>query len=100
MKTTQIILRFDAAKLRALQYYLPQNGTSIEEELQKHLEELYSDQVPDSVKDFLKFQSNDSSLENKTERQDNKNTPIKKQKRSSQKAEAAVEEAPAMIQSM
>lgn len=100
MKTTQVMLRFDAAKLKALQYYLPQNGTSVEEELQNHLEEIYNDQVPDNVKDFLKFQSNDSSLENKAEKPEANNLSIKKQKRSAQKAEAAVEESPAMIQSM
>ena len=100
MKTTQVILRFDVAKLKALQYYLPQNGTSVEEELKNHLEEIYNDQVPDSVKDFLKFQSNESSMENKTNKQEANNILIKKQKRSTQKADAAVEEAPAMIQSM
>lgn len=101
MKTTQIQLRFDAAKLKALEFYLPNNGTSVEQELQKKFDELYDNEVPQNVKDFLKFQSGDKSydtaLENDTEQTDTPTAekPSRRQKSSSPKAEA-VTEAPAM----
>ncbi|MDD4493566.1 MAG: DUF6103 family protein [Eubacteriales bacterium] len=104
MKTTQIQLRFDAAKLKALEFYLPNNGTTVEEELHKKFDDLYDNEVPQSVKDFLKFQSGDHSAmqdqENGAEQSDApaKDKPSRKQK-SSPKAEA-VEEAPAMVQTM
>ena len=97
MKTTQIQLRFDAAKLKALEFYLPNNGTSVEEELQKKFNELYDNEVPQSVKDFLKFQSGDkefdSTQENGTEQTDT--TTADKPSRKPKKVEAAVE-APVM----
>ena len=98
MKTTQIQLRFDAAKLKALEFYLPNNGTSVEAELQKKFDELYDNEVPQSVKDFLKFQSGDKSFdavqENDTEQTDTP-TDSGKPSRRLKKAEAATE-APVM----
>lgn len=96
MKTTQIQLRFDAAKLKALEFYLPNNGTSVEQELQKKFDELYDSEVPQNVKDFLKFQTGDKSFgavqESSAEPSDtNSGKPSKKLK----KAEAAAE-APTM----
>ena len=101
MKTTQIQLRFDAAKLKALEFYLPNNGTTVEEELHKKFDELYDNEVPQSVKDFLKFQTGDHSAvqdqENGTEQSDApaENKSSRRQKASSPKAEAATE-APTM----
>lgn len=98
-------LRFDAAKLKALEFYLPNNGTSVEEELQKKFNELYNNEVPQSVKDFLKFQSGDkefdSTQENNPEQSDTSanEKSSRRQKNSSPKAEAAAE-APAMEQTM
>lgn len=109
MKTTQIMLRFDAAKLKALEYYLPQNGTTVEEELKNRLEDIYKNQVPDNVKEFIRFQSgnkelNDSQTENTPEQTEDaaeSGKPSRRQKSSSPKAEAASQtEAPALIQSM
>ena len=105
MKTTQIQLRFDAAKLKALEFYLPNNGTSVEQELQRKFDELYDNEVPQSVKDFLKFQSGDKSFdavqENGSEQTDTPaaDKPSRRQKNSSPKAEAAAE-APVMEQTM
>lgn len=62
MKQTPIAFKFDAAKLKALQYYLPKNGTTVEEELRKHLNEIYDEQVPKDVKDFVHFQANGADL--------------------------------------
>lgn len=100
MKTTQIQLRFDAAKLKALEFYLPNNGTSVEEELQKKFNELYDNEVPQSVKDFLKFQTGDTSAaqdqENGAEQSDApaENKSSRRQKGSSPKVEAATEAPP------
>lgn len=100
MKTTQIQLRFDAAKLKALEFYLPNNGTSVEEELQKKFNELYDNEVPQSVKDFLKFQTGEHST---TQDQENgevksdttaENKTSRRQKTFSPKAEAATEAPP------
>ena len=60
MKKTPITLKFDSAKLKALQYYLPKNGMTVEEELQKYLDEIYDEKVPQDVKDFVHFQSGNS----------------------------------------
>jgi hypothetical protein len=108
MKTTQIIIRFDAAKLKALEYYLPQNGTTVEDELNNRLEEIYKNQVPDNVKDFIGFQSgsvdfSDSQTENAPEQNEDADEPSKpsrRQKASSPKAEAAQSEAPGMTLNM
>lgn len=105
MKTTQIQLRFDAAKLKALEFYLPNNGTSVEQEMQKKFDELYNNEVPQNVKDFLKFQTGDKSFdtvqENSAEQSDapTNEKPSRRQKNSSPKAEA-VAKAPVMEQIM
>ncbi len=108
MKKTPVQLRFDAAKFKALEYYLPQAGTSVEEELQKRFDELYDNEVPQNVKDFLKFQNgeptDDEKLTAGNDSQDEKSTdgkPAKRQKQSAPKAEAAApSEAPAPVQTM
>ena len=98
-------MRFDAAKLKALEFYLPNNGTSVEEELQKKFDELYDNEVPQSVKDFLKFQNGDkefdTAIENGVEQTEASadDKPSRRQKNSSPKAEAAVE-TPVMEQTM
>ena len=98
MKTTQLQFRFDAAKLKALEFYLPNNGTSVEEELQKKFNELYDNEVPQNVKDFLKFQSGDvtQSQDSGAEQSDApvENKSSRRQKSSSPKAEAAAESEP------
>lgn len=68
MKTAQVMLKFDAAKLKALEFYLPQNGTSVEEELRGHLDEIYKNEVPDAVKEFIRFQSNGREPDNVQEK--------------------------------
>lgn len=108
MKTTQIMIRFDAAKLKALEFYLPQNGTNVEEELKKRLDEIYTNEVPDNVKEFIRFQtgngdSNDVQAENETEQSEESSEsskPSRRQKTSSPKAEAAQSETPGMTLNM
>ena len=108
MKKTPVQLRFDAAKLKALEFYLPQTGTSVEEELQKRFDELYNNEVPQNVKDFLKFQNGVASEDEETISengiQDEKipdGKPAKRQKQPAPKAEAAARtEASAPVQTM
>jgi len=108
MKKIPVQLRFDAAKLKALEYYLPQAGTSIEEELQKHFDELYDNEVPQNVKDFLKFQNGEPTDDEKItvdnsgqEEKTDDSKPAKRQKQSAPKAEVdAPSEAPAPVQTM
>ncbi|MDD4492829.1 MAG: hypothetical protein PHV32_00520 [Eubacteriales bacterium] len=107
MKKTPVQLRFDAAKLKALEYYLPQAGTTVEQELQKRFDELYDNEVPQDVKNFLKFQDGEVSADKKMTADDSQEEkssdgkPAKKQKQSAPKAEsAAPSEAPAPVQTM
>ena len=84
MKKTPVLLKFDAAKLKALEYYLPQAGTTVEEELQKRFDELYDNEVPLDVKSFLKFQTGEASPEENptvNNGQDEKNQEGKASKR-------------------
>ena len=98
MKTTPIQIRFDANKLNALNCYLPMNGKTVEEELQKHLAELYENEVPDNVKQFIKFQSGEETDLTDSDPTDEVK-PSKRQRQSSPKAEAAAE-TPVMVQTM
>ena len=108
MKKTPVQLRFDAAKLKALEYYLPQAGTSVEEELQKRFNELYDNEVPQNVKDFLKFQNGEASEDEKMTADSigqaekiSDGKPVKRQRQSVPKAEAVAQtEAPALVQTM
>lgn len=99
MKTAQVLLKFDAAKLKALEFYLPQNGTSVEEELRNHLDEIYRNEVPDAVKEFIRFQSGGKELDNAQEKNSPDQTkssaesskPSRRQKATVPKAEPAVQ---------
>ena len=51
---TVLHLSYDTRKLQALQYYLPQNGTSVEAAIVAHLDGIYDTQVPENVKEFLR----------------------------------------------
>lgn len=53
-KETTLHLSYDTRKLQALQYYLPQNGTSVEAAIAAHLDGIYDTQVPENVKEFLR----------------------------------------------
>lgn len=94
MKTTPVQIRYDANKLNALNFYLSQNGKTVEEELQKNLAELFEQEVPENVRQFIRFQSGENSGITDTEERDEAK-PSRRQKNSSPKAEAATE-APTM----
>ena len=57
MKKTTFTISFDEDKASALVLYLSQKGTSVETELEKALDTLYSKTVPAGVRDFIDMKS-------------------------------------------
>lgn len=57
MKQTIINLKCDTVKYKALEYYLSKQNKTIEKELQKFLEDLYGEQVPEPVREYIKSQN-------------------------------------------
>ena len=60
-KETALHLSYDTRKLQALQYYLPQNGTSVEAAIIAHLDGIYDTQVPENVKEFLQHMGSEKT---------------------------------------
>lgn len=56
MKQTTILVKFDAERLKAILYNLPDRDSGIEAELRRHLEEMYESRVADEVKKFIAYQ--------------------------------------------
>ena len=56
MKSQTINLKFSLAKTKALSHYLEKEGMTIEGELTRHLNDVYSTQVPETVQEFLASQ--------------------------------------------
>ena len=57
MKKTTFNISFDEDKASALVLYLSQKGTTVETELEKALDTLYSKTVPAGVRDFIDMKS-------------------------------------------
>ena len=57
MKQQQVSVKFSTPHYRALCYYLEKEGKDIEGELQKKLAEMYHDQVPKDVQEYVKAQN-------------------------------------------
>ena len=57
MKKTTFTISFDEDKASALVLYLSQKGTTVEAELEKALDTLYSKTVPAGVRDFIDMKS-------------------------------------------
>lgn len=53
MKKTTISVSYDEERLSTLKVYLNDRGTSVEEELTKNLDALYTRLVPAQVRDFF-----------------------------------------------
>lgn len=71
MKKTTINISYDEEKLSAIKMYLGQKGSSLDDELVKMLDTLYSKTVPASVRDFISMKSESytaTSKANKSER--------------------------------
>lgn len=61
MKKTTFNISFDEDKASALVLYLSQKGTTVETELEKALDTLYSKTVPAGVRDFIDMKSGTAS---------------------------------------
>ena len=61
MKKTTFNISFDEGKASALVLYLSQKGTTVEAELEKALDTLYSKTVPAGVRDFIDMKSGTAS---------------------------------------
>ena len=57
MKKTPFNILFDEDKASALVLYLSQKGTTVETELEKALDTLYTKTVPAGVRDFIDMKS-------------------------------------------
>ena len=61
MKKTTFNISFDEDKASALVLYLSQKGATVETELEKSLDTLYSKTVPAGVRDFIDMKSGTAS---------------------------------------
>jgi len=102
MKNTQINIRYDAAKLNALRFYTKGNERSIEEELTQHLEELYEKNVPQNVREYIKYQSGDHTEMPENDETSEQNTSQRAPRRSRSHTQSASEsgEISSPVQSM
>lgn len=57
MKKATITVNFDEEKTAALKLYLEQKGTSVETEVTKSLETLFTKSVPAGVREFIALRS-------------------------------------------
>ena len=58
-KNQKITAELPTPRYRALHYYLEKEGKAIESELRKHLEQLYREQVPKEVQEYVRAQNPD-----------------------------------------
>lgn len=86
MKQTPVTCKFDSAKLKALQYYIEKDNKKVEDELRRYLEEIYGEQVPAAVREYV--EADNQSVENKVADQDNK-TEKQSRKHTAKQAVAA-----------
>lgn len=75
MKQIQVGTKFSEPKAKALEYYLQKQGKSIEQELKDYLDQIYREQVPGEVREYVQSQNPDE--ETKEEQQNGK--PVKRQ---------------------
>lgn len=70
MKQQTVTVKYDQTKYDALVHYLGKQDKSVEDELKTYLGDLYKDQVPEQVREYLQAQNPDDSLEpeDKTEK--------------------------------
>ena len=61
MKKTTFNISFDEDKASALVLYLSQKGATVETELEKSLDTLYTKTVPAGVRDFIDMKSGTAS---------------------------------------
>lgn len=61
MKKATITVNFDEEKTAALKLYLEQKGTSVEKEVTKSLETLFTNSVPAGVREFIAMRSGNAT---------------------------------------
>ena len=69
MKKQTLCVQYSTPKYKALEYYLEKQNKRIEDILADHLEEIYKEQVPKDVQEYVKSQDPDDE-----EQKDNKPT--------------------------
>ena len=57
MKKATITISYDEEKLNALKLYLSQKGTTVEDELNKDMDTLYTKSVPVGVREFIEIEN-------------------------------------------
>ena len=57
MKKATITISYDEEKLNALKLYLSQKGTTVEDELNKDMDALYTKSVPVGVREFIEMRT-------------------------------------------
>lgn len=82
LKAQKITAELPTPRYRALHYYLEKEGKSIESELRKHLEQMYREQVPKDVQEYVKAQNPDM--------EDPEQPTVTKRQRVGQKHDAVV----------
>lgn len=60
-----ITVSYDEEKLSALKMYLEQKGQTVEGELEKSLEVLYTKNVPSGVREYLQLKAEPSKVKSK-----------------------------------
>ena len=60
MKNT-VVIALDETKISALKMYLTQKNTSLDEELSRYAEQLYSKVVPQNVREFIEISAKQRS---------------------------------------
>lgn len=91
MKQTIINLKCDTVKYKALEYYLSKQNKTIEKELQKFLEDLYGEQVPETVREYIKSQNPELESQNQQE-QSTERIPARRRANRNRTEQSASEE--------
>ena len=59
MRKQTLCVQYSTPKYKALEYYLEKQNKKIEDMLAEHLEEIYKEQVPKDVQEYVKSQNPD-----------------------------------------
>lgn len=62
MKKTTLVVGYDSEKLNALRLYLKQKDQTLEIEISKAVDSLYTRTVPQGVRDFIEMQAANQSI--------------------------------------
>lgn len=88
MKKQTISVQYSTPKYKALEYYLEKQNKRLEDLMQAHLEEIYKEQVPKEVQEYVQSQHPDED-----EKEEQKSD--KPSRRQSAKLKAEVNDSPA-----